>query len=266
MTNSPVRALISLAMLVVAVSCSSTPADVESQAQQALDAALSTTGITGTISGLAGTCPAISFALEGKTMKTNASTAFADRACSALANGQRVTVTGASQSDNSVLAMKVVPIAAVTTPTTITVAGTVKTLSGACPAVIFKLESKTIVTSATTTFGDGGCAAVKNDWRVEISGVANTDTSIVASKVSTPTAVTTTAATTVTVTGAVSELKGTCPALTFGTGGRSVTTSGSTLFDGTGCGDYKNGTVVVVVGTQTSTGASIVATKINVQK
>lgn len=61
----------------------------------------------GAISGLGGTCPAITFTLAGKTVRANSSTRFQNIACSAIANGARLEVEGTLQTDGSVLAKKI---------------------------------------------------------------------------------------------------------------------------------------------------------------
>lgn len=61
----------------------------------------------GLVSGLAGTCPAISFAVNGTNVTTDGSTRFEDGTCSSVQNGTRVEVKGLRQSNNTVLATKV---------------------------------------------------------------------------------------------------------------------------------------------------------------
>ncbi len=62
---------------------------------------------TGPISGLGGTCPALSFTLSGTPIDTDASTKFHGRSCSSLQNGDRVEVKGTKQPSGHVLATKV---------------------------------------------------------------------------------------------------------------------------------------------------------------
>jgi hypothetical protein len=63
--------------------------------------------VKGAISGKGGTCPALTFTVSSTTVVTNASTQFKDTSCAALANGTRVEVKGAKQSNGSVLATRV---------------------------------------------------------------------------------------------------------------------------------------------------------------
>jgi uncharacterized protein DUF5666 len=63
--------------------------------------------IAGSLGGLQGTCPAISFSVNGYRVTTNASTTFDGGACSTLKSGTKVGVKGLVQSDGSVVATKV---------------------------------------------------------------------------------------------------------------------------------------------------------------
>jgi len=62
---------------------------------------------SGAISGLSGTCPAITFTLAGKTVRATSSTHFKAITCSALANGTKVEVEGTTQPDGSVVAREI---------------------------------------------------------------------------------------------------------------------------------------------------------------
>lgn len=63
--------------------------------------------IAGAAGGVSGSCPALSFGINGYSIRTNASTTFEGITCAALKSGTRVTVKGISQGDNSVLATSV---------------------------------------------------------------------------------------------------------------------------------------------------------------
>lgn len=62
---------------------------------------------SGALSGLTGTCPAISFQVSTKTVTTNSSTEFKGASCSSLKNGDRVKVEGTKQSSGAILAKQV---------------------------------------------------------------------------------------------------------------------------------------------------------------
>lgn len=63
--------------------------------------------IAGSAGGVSGSCPALSFGINGYSIRTNASTAFEGITCAALKSGTKVIVNGISQADNSVVATKV---------------------------------------------------------------------------------------------------------------------------------------------------------------
>jgi len=63
--------------------------------------------IEGSVGGLKGTCPSVTFGINGYSIATNASTSFDGSACAALKNGDKVKVNGTRQSDGSVLATSV---------------------------------------------------------------------------------------------------------------------------------------------------------------
>ena len=63
--------------------------------------------VHGTVSGLTGTCPALSFTVGSTTVVTTATTEFKGTACSALANGASVQVKGTKATTGVVTATRV---------------------------------------------------------------------------------------------------------------------------------------------------------------
>lgn len=63
--------------------------------------------IEGAAGGVNGTCPAVTFSVNGFTIKTSAATTFDGGACAALKSGDKVTVQGTRQADGTVAATKV---------------------------------------------------------------------------------------------------------------------------------------------------------------
>jgi hypothetical protein len=61
----------------------------------------------GTVSALAGTCPAVTFTLQEKTIAVNAATHYVQVTCGALANGTTLRVKGTLQGDGTVVATMV---------------------------------------------------------------------------------------------------------------------------------------------------------------
>jgi Domain of unknown function (DUF5666) len=63
--------------------------------------------IEGSLGGLHGTCPTLSFTVNGFAISTSASTTFEGGACSSLKSGNKVDVQGTKQSDGSIAATRV---------------------------------------------------------------------------------------------------------------------------------------------------------------
>jgi hypothetical protein len=63
--------------------------------------------LDGRVSGLTGSCPSLTFTLQGRTIRTNAQTEFKKGNCGKLANNDQVDVEGVPQADGSILATKV---------------------------------------------------------------------------------------------------------------------------------------------------------------
>jgi hypothetical protein len=63
--------------------------------------------IEGSVGGLKGSCPALSFGINGYSIATNASTTFDGLTCGAVKNGDKVKVNGTKQPNGSVLATTV---------------------------------------------------------------------------------------------------------------------------------------------------------------
>jgi hypothetical protein len=205
MKNRSGLVLLSLAVSLAAVACSGpespsspastavSPANTANGSDGAGTTGTATSTVTGTIRAFGGSCPALTFTLEGKTIKTNATTSFRDVACTALKNDVRVTVVGTTQADGSVLATTVRSAPALPVPpppapvpptaTSVTIAGTIHNLVAGCPILTFTLETKTIKTSAATSFGSGTCAALANDMRVTVVGTTQGDGSVLATEV-----------------------------------------------------------------------------------
>jgi hypothetical protein len=63
--------------------------------------------IQGSAGGVSGSCPTLSFNVNGYKITTNGSTVYDGFTCADMKSGTKVTVTGTSQADNSVLATNV---------------------------------------------------------------------------------------------------------------------------------------------------------------
>jgi uncharacterized protein DUF5666 len=63
--------------------------------------------VEGTVSGMTGTCPALTFMVKTTKVTTDGSTQFKGGACTAIANGKKVDVEGTRQADASIKAKTV---------------------------------------------------------------------------------------------------------------------------------------------------------------
>jgi len=136
--------------------------------------------LTGTVSNFsgAGSCPAATLTVQGKTVKGSSSTTFdGTKGCTAMANGDSVTVVGATQADGSLLAAKI------TNTTSAPIFGTIAGLTGTCPAVSMTLSGTPVKTTSATTFTNGACTDLKNGSGVYAVGTKQSDGTLLASQI-----------------------------------------------------------------------------------
>ncbi|MBZ5556549.1 MAG: DUF5666 domain-containing protein [Acidobacteriia bacterium] len=139
----------------------------------------------GTVSGLAGTCPALTFMAGTTKVTTDATTKFSGVTCETLANGANVHVEGTQQADGTLTAARV----RLDMPEpnddheTDHMEGTVSGLAGACPALTFSVGTLKVSTSASTIFRGGSCGQLANGVRVEVTGMSQADGSVGATRV-----------------------------------------------------------------------------------
>lgn len=138
--------------------------------------------------------------------------------------------------------------------------GPVANLAGACPTVSFTIDSTPVTTTASTTF-ETACSTLADGSTVRVEGAPQADGSVVATTVTITSMSSAPPVPLTTVQGAVADLSGSCPALTFMVGPTSVTTTAETSFRGSGCAALANGSFVAVNGTAQSNG-SIAATRV----
>jgi hypothetical protein len=149
------------------------------------------TELEGEISALSATasCPVVDFMIGTTKVVTSAATTFDDVLCSALVNGNRLSVEGIKQADGTIQASRVELESGPDE-----VQGFVFELTGtascgtATPALTFKvgataLTATTVKTTTPTTFTDVTCATLANGARVEVEGTTQADGSITAASV-----------------------------------------------------------------------------------
>jgi hypothetical protein len=142
----------------------------------------------GTVSGLTGTCPNLTFTVQSTRVTTNNATAFDDITCATFVNGARVEVKGERQTDGSILASRVEGDDDDDDDDNGSgrgskMEGAVASLTGQCPNLSFTLNGMRVTTTAQTAFKDVTCAALRNGTRVEVHGERQSADSILASRV-----------------------------------------------------------------------------------
>jgi cytochrome c-type biogenesis protein CcmE len=214
--------------------------------------------LKGTVAGLAGTCPAVSFSLGRVSIQANSATKYEDGDCEDLKNGAMVKVEGTKGSDGVVTA-KEIEVAGDDAEddedddagdhhgANVELRGVISQLNGVCPAVTFKLDRVQVKTSDRTEFDEARCVDLKEGTAVKVKGVREGEGVLKASKVEAKKA-DDGEHHTVELRGTVADLKGTCPTMTFHMGRVVVTTNVKTKFEGIPCADLKDGNFVKVTG------------------
>ena len=138
----------------------------------------------GTVSGLSGTCPSLTFMVRGRPVQTTSATSFSHAACTSIQNNAVVEVKGQRLADGTLQATSVElrDEGSDEHDGGLDIRGTVSALAGTCPNLTFVVSGKTIVTDGMTRF-EGGCALVKNTLKVEVTGTAGADGKVHAAKV-----------------------------------------------------------------------------------
>jgi hypothetical protein len=148
--------------------------------------------VTGAVSGLTGTCPALTFTVRNTRVTTNGTTFF-DDGCADVQNGTTVEVKGVRESGNAIVAVKVEredgnddddddDDEEDDDQDEAEVQGLVAGLTGTCPSVTFTVGTTRVTTSSSTRFDDS-CAQVLNTANVEVKGARQSDGSVLARRV-----------------------------------------------------------------------------------
>jgi hypothetical protein len=134
--------------------------------------------LEGHVSGLTGTCPALTFKISETSVATSASTTI-DGGCAQLVNGAEVLVNGVRQADGSVTASYVMVVVQ-----RVHAAGSVAALQGSCPSITFSVGGTVVSTSSVTLFAGRPCGQLANGAEVSVDGYKQSDGSIAATSVS----------------------------------------------------------------------------------
>jgi hypothetical protein len=143
--------------------------------------------IQGTLTGTTGgATPTLT--VGGTTVKTTADTEVRRRgdvqSLAQLVVGQTLHVVGTRQPDGSIIARKI-DINDDQAGGAFEVEGAMGGVKGTCPALSFGIDGFSISTSASTTFVNGACTALKSGTKVLVNGTRNADGSVAATKVTT---------------------------------------------------------------------------------
>lgn len=218
--------------------------------------------VEGTVAGLAGSCPNLSFMVGGDRVVTDVNTEFKQVTCAALRIGARVEVEGSRRSDQALLAREVeqeapppgapAPAPAPAPPgAMIEIEGVITGLTGTCPNLSFSVGGRAVVTNSQTDFERITCAAVANGIEVEVNGSVQANGTIMAQEVE--------PRENFRVTSAIAGLTGSCPNISFMFGSERIVTTSATRFDDVNCGTLRNGLRVEVRGVRRPDGSILAA-------
>lgn len=227
--------------------------------------------VNGTIDTVTGTAGAFQFNIGSRRIRGDAQTVFfgdGDRPDSfaSLKEGSRVEVKG-EQRDDFIYAVRIHINATAPTPddgqdSSASIHGTLNAISGAKPALVLTVGTTTVRTSSSTEVKRRGDVqtldALKVGQSVHVIGVRQSDGSLDARRIEINDDAT---GGEFEIEGSVGGLKGTCPSVQFAVNGFSVTTSGSTVFEGGACSSLKSGDKVTVKGLKQGDG-SVSATSV----
>lgn len=232
------------------------------------------TELTGVVEALPPSTAASTFRAAGRTVVTNASTAFANGSSFAsLAIGTSVEVKGTPAGD-TITATRVEIVRApapAPEPTEAEFTGTISALAGRASSFQFTAAGRLVRGDATTAIiGRRDAVAsftdLLNGGAVEVKGIQR-DGFVQASRLHLENAEAEPGdgRDEAKAEGLLSAISGTCPAIASSVGGTRFTTSASTRFDGAACSAFRNGDRVEAKGTRTGDG-SIAASRLEKKK
>lgn len=143
--------------------------------------------VAGLVPGTA--CPALSFHVGGYTVTVSPATQYEGGTCNSIAVGSKLVLTGTKQSEETVIASRVViedapPPAPHVVDSTSVVTGRVA--GSMCPTLSFYIGAYTIEVDAATEYENGSCSDIKIRTTVHIKGTVVGDRTVLASHVSFP--------------------------------------------------------------------------------
>jgi hypothetical protein len=147
----------------------------------------SETTLTGIISAIGGTAPALTLSIGVQTVKTTASTEVRRKGdvqtLAALQVGMTVEVSGWLQTDGTITAKKI-GIAQDAADGQFEMTGVLAGRSGTCPTIAFSVSGYAIATNALTEFTPA-CGVLTNGTPVKVIGLVQLNGTVLATKVKT---------------------------------------------------------------------------------
>ena len=133
--------------------------------------------LEGRVEGVSGSCPALTFRLEGQTVYTTDRTEVKKGPCRDIVEGATVTVDGRRMSDGRVRAdsVELKSRGSDQGGGQVELEGRVQDLSGSCPALTFRIGTVTVFTTSATKFDDGNCRDLRTNDSVEVKGRRQAD-------------------------------------------------------------------------------------------
>lgn len=142
--------------------------------------------IHGALTAIAGGGSDLTLTVGGTIVRTSSGTVVKRRGdvqtLAELRVGQDLHVIGTRQADGSIDARRI-EIGDDSTGGEVEISGSAGGVSGTCPTVRFGVNGYSIRTTATTTFDDLTCAALKSGTKVTVKGTSQADNSVVATLV-----------------------------------------------------------------------------------
>lgn len=262
----------------IVVSVLGSSANVESEVRHGAGE----TELKGVVEAVPPVTAASTFRAAGKTVVTNASTAFANGSLGGLATGMHVEVKGTLAGDTLTAARVEIqgapasgpfpaptptPPAPGPEPTEAEFSGTISALSGTAASFQFTVGSRVVKGGGTTAItGDSNTARsfadLKNGGTVEVHGVQQSGfVQATRIRIEGPETEPGDNHDEADREGALGAVSGTCPVITSSVGGTKFVTSASTRFEGAACAAFKSGDRVEVKGT-TNRDGSMAATRL----
>ena len=138
--------------------------------------------IRGTVEGLTGSCPDLTFTLGGVVVHTGERTHFMGGTCADVVNGATAGAAGEKAPDGSLHA-KAVKLGDGPRPGPkpgVSLGGPIRDLGGSCPSITFVIDKHHVSTNGDTKFEGKACGDLQNGDPVKVRGVVQDDRSVLA--------------------------------------------------------------------------------------